>query len=186
MYIFALEKYYLNATYIHWICIYIYIYQICYQFVESENMKSILYHLRETNEMDLFETMLSKCRTKFTPIIPNWEFEHKILTELFNSLVIDGDFAQCEQLVNRAKQEGLFNWYYSTQLKYTCSWRFIQSNETSNLPTMRGGHQMCLDSKNGDFIYLIGGWDGKQDLSDFWKYDIQKQTWFCISPNVEE
>jgi hypothetical protein len=155
-------------------------------FVESENMKSILYHLRETNEMDLFETMLIKCRTKFTPIIPNWEFEHKILTELFNSLVIDGDFAQCEQLINRAKQEGLFNWYYSTQLKYTCSWRFIHFNEASNLPRMRGGHQMCLDSKNGDFIYLIGGWDGKQDLSDFWKYDIQKQTWFCISPNVED
>lgn len=35
-------------------------------------------------------------------------------------------------------------------------------------------------------LYLFGGWDGEQDLSDFWSYHVRSQQWTCISKNTEE
>lgn len=34
-------------------------------------------------------------------------------------------------------------------------------------------------------IYLFGGWDGCQDLSDFWSYNISACHWTCLSTNTE-
>ncbi|PIK57248.1 putative muskelin isoform X2, partial [Apostichopus japonicus] len=45
---------------------------------------------------------------------------------------------------------------------------------------MRGGHQMCIDP-DAEMLYLLGGWDGKSDLGDFWSYDINSNRWNCIS-----
>lgn len=50
-------------------------------------------------------------------------------------------------------------------------------------PSMRGGHQMCLDSEK-QLIFLLGGWDGMKDLADFWVYDIAHEQWQIISENV--
>ena len=50
-------------------------------------------------------------------------------------------------------------------------------------PGMRGGHQMCLDPAS-ETIFLFGGWDGNQDLSDLWSYHIPSQTWRLISPDT--
>lgn len=50
-------------------------------------------------------------------------------------------------------------------------------------PGMRGGHQMCLDP-GSETIFLFGGWDGNQDLSDLWSYHIPSQTWRLISPDT--
>jgi hypothetical protein len=49
-------------------------------------------------------------------------------------------------------------------------------------PSGRGGHSMVLDEENLR-IYIFGGWDGSQDLSDFWYYDILKETWHCLDSN---
>ena len=38
----------------------------------------------------------------------------------------------------------------------------------------------------GGTIYLFGGWDGKQDLADFWAYDIATNKWTLISANTEK
>lgn len=35
-------------------------------------------------------------------------------------------------------------------------------------------------------LYLYGGWDGKNELADFWSYHIPTQLWSCISSNTEE
>ncbi len=38
-------------------------------------------------------------------------------------------------------------------------------------PTPRGGHQMCFDPQSRS-LFLLGGWDGRRDLGDFWKCSI--------------
>lgn len=53
---------------------------------------------------------------------------------------------------------------------------------------------MCLEARSLDLtsclisetIYLFGGWDGNQDLSDLWSYHVPTQQWTCIARNTEE
>lgn len=35
-------------------------------------------------------------------------------------------------------------------------------------------------------VYLFGGWDGTQDLADFWAYSVQENQWACISRDTEK
>lgn len=51
-------------------------------------------------------------------------------------------------------------------------------------PCMRGGHHMCLDPIS-ETIFLFGGWDGHQDLSDFWAFHIPSNKWKLLSYDVE-
>lgn len=62
----------------------------------------------------------------------------------------------------------------------------ITNNSTSTnvSPSGRGGHQMIWDSI-GQRIYLLGGWDGKRDLADFWSFDPVSRAWTLISSDVE-
>lgn len=64
---------------------------------------------------------------------------------------------------------------YLSKFKYTPEWTLIKPmredgapQDKADMPGMRGGHQMCIDSEAG-FIYLFGGWDGKWDLGDLWR-----------------
>ena len=50
-------------------------------------------------------------------------------------------------------------------------------------PGVRGGHQMCIDSEEGK-IYLLGGWNGNCELSDFWLYDIKSSVWSLIQEDT--
>lgn len=38
-------------------------------------------------------------------------------------------------------------------------------------PSPRGGHQMCFDPQSRT-LFLLGGWDGRRDLGDFWKCSV--------------
>lgn len=49
---------------------------------------------------------------------------------------------------------------------------------------MRGGHQLIIDSSNG-VMYLFGGWDGFEDLSDLWCYNIRRNSWELIHDRSE-
>lgn len=49
---------------------------------------------------------------------------------------------------------------------------------------MRGGHQLIIDSANGT-MYLYGGWDGFEDLSDLWAFDIKRNVWSLIHERSE-
>ena len=31
---------------------------------------------------------------------------------------------------------------------------------------------------------MLGGWDGKKDLGDFWVFDLPSRTWTCISEDT--
>jgi len=33
---------------------------------------------------------------------------------------------------------------------------------------------------------LFGGWDGTQDLADFWAYSVKENQWTCISRDTEK
>ena len=55
----------------------------------------------------------------------------------------------------------------------------------SSRPGMRGGHQMLIDMET-QVIYLIGGWDGMVDLSDFWAFSVESGLWTCLSRNTEQ
>lgn len=61
-------------------------------------------------------------------------------------------------------------------------WRTLASEKPQ--PGMRGGHQMCIDPLT-ETIYLLGGWDGNQDLSDLWAYHVPTKHWTLISRDTE-
>lgn len=42
----------------------------------------------------------------------------------------------------------------------------------------------CLSA--AETVYLFGGWDGTQDLADFWAYSVQENQWACISRDTEK
>jgi hypothetical protein len=35
-------------------------------------------------------------------------------------------------------------------------------------------------------IYLLGGWNGKEDLGDFWRYDVATNEWLCLSRDTAQ
>ena len=62
---------------------------------------------------------------------------------------------------------------------------FLFPGEVNSWPCARGGHQLCLDV-NAQLIYLFGGWDGIQELSDFWVFNINGKQWKCLSRDTTE
>ena len=97
-----------------------------------------------------------------------------LLYPRYTALVTNGDFALAEQRLLAAMQGEVLSDYLS-KFKYTPEWTLIKPmredgapQDKADMPGMRGGHQMCIDSEAG-FIYLFGGWDGKWDLGDLWR-----------------
>ncbi|RXM28953.1 Muskelin [Acipenser ruthenus] len=89
--------------------------------------------------------------------------EHPMLTDLHDKLVLKGDFDACEGLIDKA----------------------VNGDGDDSRPGMRGGHQMVIDVQT-ETVYLFGGWDGTQDLADFWAYSVQDNQWLCISRDTEK
>lgn len=87
------------------------------------------------------------------------QFEHGLLTQLHEKIVIQGSFDEAEALLHQASSQNLFDEYIS-DLPYKPKWKRIlpkvglDGNATA-APSMRGGHQMCIDSDDG-IIYLFG------------------------------
>lgn len=44
----------------------------------------------------------------------------------------------------------------------------------------------CCCLPPAETVYLFGGWDGTQDLADFWAYSVQENQWACISRDTEK
>ncbi len=71
---------------------------------------------------------------------------------------------------------------YITEQGYHPLWKLIIEEQVR--PGMRGGHQMCFDAVS-ETIFLLGGWNGHQDLSDLWSYHVPSNKWKLISYDVE-
>lgn len=76
---------------------------------------------------------------------------------------------------------GLLNDYINVQT-YRTVWTKLSTSDPK--PGMRGGHQMLLDA-SAELLYLFGGWDGNQDLSDLWSYNIASSKWTVICKDTE-
>ncbi|KAJ3193739.1 Muskelin 1, intracellular mediator containing kelch motif [Entophlyctis luteolus] len=128
---------------------------------ENEVVRLCLKHFRQRNYLDAFECLQNRTQL---------ELEDPLLTSLHQSLVITGDFEASEKIIETAYSRNLFVEYVRDTC-YKPEWRFIPNESHSEKPCMRGGHQMCIDSEEGN-IYLFGGWDGQKDLSDFWSFNL--------------
>lgn len=81
--------------------------------------------------------------------------------------------------------DGYFQNYVNNQ-EYTPYWQPVSpvNTDPDTKPGMRGGHQMCVDPYT-ETIYLLGGWDGNQDLSDLWAYSIPTNKWTLLCREAE-
>ncbi|CAM9313717.1 unnamed protein product, partial [Lampetra planeri] len=125
---------------------------------EQEAIRLCLKHFRQHNYTEAFESLQKKTRIAL---------EHPMLTHLHDRLVLQGDFDACEDLIDKAVRDGLFYQYISQQ-EYKPRWSQI------------------IPKCNKETVYLFGGWDGTQDLADFWAYSVQENQWACISRDTEK
>lgn len=80
--------------------------------------------------------------------------------------------------------DGLMDTYLANQ-DYKATWSLQETVNSEKRPGMRGGHQLIIDSANS-VMYLYGGWDGFEDLSDLWSYSIKRNSWTLIHERSEE
>lgn len=120
------------------------------------------------------------------------QLEDPLLSELFHQLVSCANFDAVENTLRYAAERNFFLEWVQSQ-KYSARWHRISPSSLHELedgaavayaPGMRGGHQMVID-QDGRAVYLFGGWDGRKDLGDFWKYDMQRDTWMCLAGNCQ-
>jgi hypothetical protein len=139
---------------------------------EHEAIRLCLKHFRQKNYIEAFETLRKKTK------IP---LEDELLTKLYEVLVVQGQFDRSEQMIDDCVRKGLFDEYIKLQ---PCRpvWNEFVTLSRDTKPGMRGGHQMCVDP-HGDSVYLFGGWNGKNDLSDLWMFDLNTRLWKCLFEN---
>ncbi|CAG5927233.1 unnamed protein product [Menidia menidia] len=132
---------------------------------EQEAIRLCLKHFRQHNYTEAFESLQKKTRIAL---------EHPMLTHLHDRLVLQGDFDACEELIDKAVRDGLFNQYISQQ-EYKPRWSQIipkcnkstsnqeisrddaNSDGDDNRPGMRGGHQMVIDVQTGETYAASNG-----------------------------
>jgi len=148
-------------------------------FREQEAIRLCLKHFREKNYTESFDALESQSKVVL---------EEPMITNLHQALVVKGDFDRVENILENSAKDGLFHEYMNKK-NYQAKWTRIiplteDGLESCDRPGMRGGHQMCIDEEN-QIIFLLGGWDGTKDLSDFWVYNIQIERWHCISADTK-
>jgi len=149
------------------------------EFKEKEVIRYCLKHFRDNNYMSAFHALESSTSVKL---------EQPLVTKLHQYLVEQGDFNASEEIIEEAAEE-LMSDYINNQ-EYQAIWTRIKCDQKSCedqveelKPGMRGGHQMCLDYKN-DQVYVFGGWNGVQDMADFWRFDINQGQWTLLSQDT--
>ncbi|XP_071816652.1 muskelin-like [Apostichopus japonicus] len=139
---------------------------------EREVARLCLKHFRQHNYPEAFEILQQS-----TDVV----LEDPLLTTLHQKIVCEGDYRSCERILEGTMKDKLFTSFISRQT-YQAEWTQVSPSigDDDTRPGMRGGHQMCIDP-DAEMLYLLGGWDGKSDLGDFWSYDINSNRWNCIS-----
>ncbi|RCH82565.1 Muskelin 1, intracellular mediator containing kelch motif [Rhizopus stolonifer] len=139
-----------------------------------EAIRLCLKYFRQKNMLDVYSVLQQKVKL---------DLEHPLVSELHDTLVSKGDFKSAEEIIIKADKQHVFQSYVK-EAKYLPTWQSITAfNDDGDAPCARGGHQICMDPDK-ERIYLFGGWDGKQELSDFWCYHIKDNRWKLISPDT--
>ncbi|KAG8903006.1 hypothetical protein FRB99_003839 [Tulasnella sp. 403] len=112
--------------------------------------------------------------------------EHPTISQLYESLVINGDFEEAERLICCAgENDSLFTAYLFSADPNVIWRRLDDSSPDSLVPSPRGGHQMVLDAEHRT-AYLFGGWSGSRTFADLWAYSIQEHRWSLVSADVSK
>ncbi|KAJ3783538.1 Muskelin N-terminus-domain-containing protein [Lentinula aff. detonsa] len=144
------------------------------QFRETRVMQHILKHLRQRRLLTPYNSILTQSGIRL---------EHPLVTQLYESIVLTGDWDKAETILHDISVAGLYDQYLKSSHPRAV-WRELHDTDVNgDIPSVRGGHAMCIDTKRG-YIYLFGGWDGHKSLDDFWRYDIKEQRWAIISTNT--
>ena len=134
-------------------------------------MRHILKHLRQRRYLTSYRQLLSRSGV---------QLEHSIVSELYESLVLRGDWSQAEQHLDDLARLGLFDDHILSCVPHARWKRLRGTDANGDVPSKRGGHAMCMDVEQG-LIYLFGGYDGRKSLDDFWVYNVREERWRVIS-----
>ncbi|KAJ8518601.1 hypothetical protein ONZ45_g4355 [Pleurotus djamor] len=144
------------------------------EYREMSTLRLILKHLRQRRLLTPFQHILQTSGLLF---------EHPLITDLYNSLVLRGDWEKTEQLLATISEANLYDSYIQSCQPYGVWTRIHGLDADGDKPSPRGGHGMCIDSEMG-IIYLHGGWAGDKNLDDFWSYSIKDDRWTLLSPST--
>ena len=140
---------------------------------EVEIIRLFMKHCRQHGYTKTFEALKDETNVKL---------ENSKMTELHNILVNEGDFKKTEDLLVDLIDNGLMDGYLSRQ-DYKAKWS-LQTVDEDIKPGKRGGHQLIIDPSTST-VYLFGGWDGSEDLSDLWSYNVTTCKWTLIHERSE-
>lgn len=143
---------------------------------EDITMKRILKHLRQRRLLTPLKFIQDRCKVRL---------EHPLVSHLFETLVLRGNFAEAEQCMRACSDNRLFDSFVKAS-QPRAHWRRINAVDADgDFPMKRGGHAMCVDSEKG-LIYLHGGWDGTKNLDDYWVYEIANNRWKLVSQHTSQ
>ena len=146
------------------------------QHQEDITMKRILKHLRQRRLLTPLKFIQDRCKV---------QLEHPLVSQLFETLVLRGQFTEAEQCLRMCSDSGLFDSFIKSSQPRAHWKRIAAVDADGDCPMKRGGHAMCVDSEKGS-IYLHGGWDGTKNLDDYWKYDIADNRWKLLSQHTSQ
>ncbi|KAJ7451722.1 Muskelin N-terminus-domain-containing protein [Mycena galericulata] len=141
------------------------------QYRETTAMRYVLKHLRQRRFLTPYNSILARC---------GLQVEDPLVTELHESIVLQGNWSKAEQGIQRLSRTDLFDEYRNSKQCHSVWTRLLGKDADGDVPSPRGGHAMCVDHVGGT-IYLFGGWNGKTSLDDFWAYDIKQAKWRVLS-----
>lgn len=141
---------------------------------EIEIVKLCLKHFRQQGYEKAFLALQEET---------NIYLEDQLITDLHRCLVSKGDFNKTEEIIEKCVNEGMMDAYLKKQ-DYKHSWKLQEAKGTIQ-PGTRGGHQLVINPQKS-LIYLFGGWDGFQDMSDLWVFHIETSTWSLIFEHSEQ
>lgn len=99
-------------------------------------MHHILKHLRQRRLLSPYNIILSRSGT---------QLEHPLITELYNNIVLRGDWIESEKLLGNISTAGLFDQFLKSS-RPVASWQEIRDTDANGeYPSARGGHAMCID-----------------------------------------
>uniref|UniRef100_A0A1B0BVU7 Uncharacterized protein n=1 Tax=Glossina palpalis gambiensis TaxID=67801 RepID=A0A1B0BVU7_9MUSC len=66
-----------------------------------------------------------------------------------------------------------------------CAVEYLSRQDYKHIWRNRGGHQLVVDTEER-LIYSYEGWDGFQDLSDLWVFEITANCWTQLCAHSEQ
>ncbi|KAL5523551.1 hypothetical protein ACEPAG_7724 [Sanghuangporus baumii] len=143
---------------------------------ETLAMRHILKHLRQRRHITTYKQLQEHSGVRL---------EHPLVSELYETLVLHGDWVASEAQLKSLSAAGLFSEFIHSCTPHARWKRLRGTDANGDVPGRRGGHAMCMDVENG-LIYLFGGYDGHRSLDDFWVYNVREGRWRLLSHSVVE